>query len=62
MSALPTELWNVSRWAVTATKKRCRKLDGTPVLVRLPEIKFIDDKSGKPGGINQHRVLFIWFL
>ena len=28
--------------------------DGKPVLVRLPEINFIDDKSGKPVGINQH--------
>ena len=28
--------------------------DGTPVLVRLPEINFIDDKAGKPVGINQH--------
>jgi len=25
-----------------------------PVLVRLPEINFIDDKEGKPVGINQH--------
>ena len=28
--------------------------EGTPVLVRLPEINFIDDKAGKPVGINQH--------
>ena len=28
--------------------------DGTPVLVRLPEINFIDDKADKPVGINQH--------
>ena len=28
--------------------------NGTPVLVRLPEINFIDDKAGKPVGINQH--------
>jgi len=27
---------------------------GVPVLVRLPEIEFIDDKEGKPVGINQH--------
>jgi hypothetical protein len=25
-----------------------------PVLVRLPELNFIDDKAGKPVGINQH--------
>lgn len=27
---------------------------GKPVLVRLPELNFNDDKSGKPIGINQH--------
>jgi hypothetical protein len=28
--------------------------DGKGVLVRLPELDFIDDKDGKPVGINQH--------
>jgi hypothetical protein len=28
--------------------------DGQPVLMRLPELNFIDDKAGKPVGINQH--------
>jgi hypothetical protein len=28
--------------------------DGKPVLVRLPELNFIDDKEGKPIGINTH--------
>ena len=28
--------------------------DGKPVLVKLPEINFIDDKDGKPIGINEH--------
>ena len=28
--------------------------DGKPALVRLPEVNFIDDKVGKPVGINQH--------
>jgi hypothetical protein len=28
--------------------------DGRPVLVRLPEIDFVDDKAGKPVGINRH--------
>ncbi|MGY6277574.1 HAD family hydrolase [Methylomonas sp. MgM2] len=28
--------------------------DGKPILIRLPELNFIDDKSGKPVGINQH--------
>jgi len=28
--------------------------DGRPVLLRLPEVGFIDDKAGKPVGIQQH--------
>jgi hydroxymethylpyrimidine pyrophosphatase-like HAD family hydrolase len=28
--------------------------DGKPVLVKLPEIDLIDDKAGKPVGIQQH--------
>jgi hypothetical protein len=28
--------------------------DGRPVLFRLPQIDFIDDKAGKPVGINEH--------
>lgn len=28
--------------------------DGKPVLIRVPELNFIDDKAGKPVGINQH--------
>jgi phosphoglycolate phosphatase-like HAD superfamily hydrolase len=28
--------------------------DGRPVLVRLPELAFIDDKAGKPVGIHRH--------
>lgn len=28
--------------------------DGNPVLVRLPEMNFIDDKEGKPVGIQMH--------
>jgi hydroxymethylpyrimidine pyrophosphatase-like HAD family hydrolase len=28
--------------------------EGTPVLMRLAEINFIDDKAGKPVGIQQH--------
>ncbi len=29
-------------------------IDGQPVLIKLPEINFIDDKEGKPVGIHQH--------
>jgi hypothetical protein len=28
--------------------------DGTPVLMKLPEVNFIDDKAGKPIGIQSH--------
>jgi len=28
--------------------------DGIPVLMRLPEMNFVDDKEGKPVGINSH--------
>ncbi|MBI1282708.1 MAG: haloacid dehalogenase-like hydrolase [Thiobacillus sp.] len=28
--------------------------DGTPVIVKLPEIDFVDDKAGKPAGIQRH--------
>ena len=38
----------------SSIKTRFELGDGTPVLVRLPEINFIDDKAGKPVGIHQH--------
>ncbi len=38
----------------SSIKTRFEVRDGKPVLVRLPEINFIDDKAGKPVGINQH--------
>ena len=28
--------------------------NGVPVLVRLPQLNFIDDREGKPKGINAH--------
>ena len=28
--------------------------DGTPVLRKIPEVNFVDDKEGKPVGIDQH--------
>jgi hypothetical protein len=28
--------------------------DGKPVIVRLPELNFIDDKAGKPAAIQHH--------
>ena len=38
----------------SSIKTKYEMRDGKPVLVRLPEINFIDDKAGKPVGINQH--------
>jgi phosphoglycolate phosphatase-like HAD superfamily hydrolase len=38
----------------SSIKTKFELRDGKPLLVRLPEINFIDDKAGKPVGINQH--------
>ena len=38
----------------SSIKTRFEMQDGRPILFRLPEINFIDDKAGKPIGINQH--------
>ena len=38
----------------SSIKTRFEMRDGRPILFRLPEINFIDDKAGKPVGINQH--------
>jgi phosphoserine phosphatase len=38
----------------SSIKTRFEMRDGQPVLVRLPELNFIDDKAGKPVGIKQH--------
>jgi hypothetical protein len=38
----------------SSIKTKFEMRDGKPVLVRLPELNFIDDKGDKPVGINQH--------
>jgi hypothetical protein len=38
----------------SSIKTKYEMRDGKPVLVRLPELDFIDDKTGKPVGINSH--------
>ncbi|WP_027665711.1 HAD family hydrolase [Rhizobium leguminosarum] len=38
----------------SSIKTEFRMQDDTPTLFRLPEVNFIDDKAGKPVGINQH--------
>lgn len=37
----------------SSIKTKLELKDGEPVLMRLPEIDFIDDKAGKPVGINK---------
>jgi hypothetical protein len=38
----------------SSIKTRFEMRDGQPRLFRLPEVNFIDDKAGKPVGINEH--------
>jgi phosphoserine phosphatase len=38
----------------SSIKTKFELRDGKPVLVRLPEINFVDDKAGKPVGIQMH--------
>jgi len=38
----------------SSIKTRYELREGRPVLARLPELNFIDDKEGKPVGIQQH--------
>lgn len=38
----------------SSIKTRFEMRHGRPTLFRLPEINFIDDKAGKPVGINEH--------
>ena len=38
----------------SSVKTEYALVDGEPAILRLPEINFIDDKAGKPVGINQH--------
>jgi hypothetical protein len=37
----------------SSIKTKFQITDGSPVLFRLPEVNFIDDKAGKPIGINE---------
>lgn len=38
----------------SSIKTKWEVRSGKPALVRLPEVNFIDDKTGKPVGINSH--------
>jgi hypothetical protein len=49
-------VYGIPPWQVVGSsiKTKFEMRDDGPVLVRLPEIAFIDDKDGKPIGINSH--------
>ena len=38
----------------SSIKAKYEVRDGKPVIVKIPELNFIDDKEGKPVGIYQH--------
>lgn len=38
----------------SSIRKQYTVRDGQPVILRLPEIEFIDDRAGKPVGIHRH--------
>jgi hypothetical protein len=38
----------------SSIRTRYEVVDGKPAIIRLPELDFIDDKAGKPVGIQQH--------
>lgn len=38
----------------SSIKTKYEVRDGTPAIMRLPELNFVDDKAGKPVGINSH--------
>lgn len=38
----------------SSIKTKFEMRDGKPILMRMPEVNFVDDKAGKPVGINNH--------
>jgi len=38
----------------SSIKAKYESVDGVPVITKIPELNFIDDKEGKPVGIYQH--------
>ena len=49
-------VYGVPRWQVvgSSVKLKYDLRGGEPILLRLPEVNFIDDKQGKPIGINEY--------
>jgi phosphoserine phosphatase len=56
LRALSWELYGIPPEQVigSSVKTKYEVRDGRPVVVRLPEIDFIDDKAGKPVGIHKY--------
>lgn len=50
------QVYGVSRDQVVGSsiKTMFEMRDGRPTLFRLPQVNFVDDKAGKPVGINEH--------
>jgi len=48
--------YGIPRYQVVGSsgKTKYEVKDGVPVLIKLPEVNFIDDKDGKPVGIHQY--------
>jgi phosphoserine phosphatase len=55
MRAFSQEVYGIPSERVigSSIKARYEVRDGVPVIVRLPEIEFVDDKAGKPVGIQK---------
>jgi phosphoserine phosphatase len=55
MRAFSQEVYGIppERVIGSSIKTRYEVRDGVPVIVRLPEIEFVDDKEGKPVGIHR---------
>lgn len=49
-------VYGIPRYQVvgSAVKLKYELRDGEPILMRLPEVVFVDDKQGKPEGIGRH--------
>jgi phosphoglycolate phosphatase-like HAD superfamily hydrolase len=54
MRAFAEEVYGIPPEQIVGTqgKLRYELRDGKPVLVKLPEVQFVDDKAGKPAGIQ----------
>jgi hypothetical protein len=56
MRAWAEEVYGVPSYQVigSSVKAKYELRNGQPVLIKIPELNFVDDKEGKPVGIHQH--------